>query len=200
MAEAVAADRARVGLDRQRLDGVLVGLGVRFELELVVVLVVLFGGSSACAVAVAVLALLLGGGDQLGEHPGERVHLVAAQLGARGEVRRLLREHALEPEHERVADLPLGRRRLTARVQLGERVVERAAPRGPGRQRDVRVLVGTQEGLAGPGFGSKGVGPNGQRVHRFARRMRDGFCQCVRHVCRAASSKGCAPRVQAPFA
>ena len=58
-------------------------------------------------VAVAVLGRLLVGGDQLGEHPGERVHLVAAQLGAGGESRRLLGEDAVEAEHERVADAPL---------------------------------------------------------------------------------------------
>ena len=50
--------------------------------------------------------LLLDGGDQLGEHPGERIHLVAAKLGSGGEVRRLLGEHALEAEHQRVAHLP----------------------------------------------------------------------------------------------
>ena len=62
------------------------------------------------AVPVAVLRSRppLVAGDQLGEHARERVDLVAAELGARGEARRLVREHALEAEHERVADLPAG--------------------------------------------------------------------------------------------
>ena len=48
-------------------------------------------------------------GDQLGEHSGQRVDLVAAQLGAGGEARRMLGDDALEAEHERVARLPLRR-------------------------------------------------------------------------------------------
>ena len=102
VAEAVAADRAGIDFDRQRLDDVLVKLDVRIELELVLRFVLLV----RLVVPVAVLALL-GGGDQLGEHPGERVDLMAAQLGAGGEMRRLLREDAFEPEQEGVAHLPL---------------------------------------------------------------------------------------------
>ena len=198
MAEAVAADRARVGLDRRGLDVFLVlalHLDLELELEVVVHLVLVL----RLVVAVAVLALL-GGGDQLGEHPGERVHLMAAELGAGGEVRRLLRQDPLEPEQERVPDLPLGRRLAAAGGELGEPVVERAAPSGPGRQHDVRILVGTQEGLAGPCFGSESVGPNGQRVPRFSRRVRNGFCQCLRHIRRAASSKGRARGFKPRFA
>ena len=82
------------------------------------------------AVAVPVLARLLVRGDQLGEHAGERVDLMAAQLGAGGELRRLLGEHAVEAEHERVVDAPLRRRLAAARVHLGERLVEGAAERG----------------------------------------------------------------------
>ena len=195
MPEAVAADRARVGLDRRLLD-VLLGLALdlEVELELVVDLVLLV----RLVVAVAVLALLCGG-DQLGEHSGERVHLMAAELGAGCEMRRLLGQDTFEAEQERVAHLPLGRRCIASCGQLGERVVERAAPRGPGRQDDVRVLVGTQEGLAGPCLGSESVGPDGQRVPRFSRRVRNGFCQCLRHVCTCRLLKGSRPRVQAPF-
>jgi hypothetical protein len=52
----------------------------------------------AVAVAVAVrLVVALARGDQLGEHPGERVDLVAAERGAGGGRRLRLCEHALEP-------------------------------------------------------------------------------------------------------
>ena len=44
---------------------------------------------------VAVLAVRLIRGDQLGQHPGERVDLVAPQLGAGRQVGRTLEEHAL---------------------------------------------------------------------------------------------------------
>ena len=53
------------------------------------------------------LRLDLGGGDQLGEHPRQRVDLMAAELSTRGEPGGPLAEHALEPEHQRVADLPV---------------------------------------------------------------------------------------------
>ena len=85
----------------------------------------------AVAVAVAVLVgVALVRGDQLGQHPGERVDLVAAQLGAGRELPARRREHALEAEHEAVADPPARRRRRGAGVDLGERVVERRAARG----------------------------------------------------------------------
>ena len=122
VAEAVAPLGARVLVRRRRE---LVGLAVVVELDGDVVLVLflfldeLLGGDGAVAVAPLPFAvLLLDRGDQLGEHPGERVHLVAAQLGAGGEVRRLLGEHALEPEHERVAHLPLGRGRLVSPASI----------------------------------------------------------------------------------
>ena len=63
--------------------------------------------------------------DELGEHAGERVDLVAPKLGARGGARGILGEHALEPEHEPVAHLPARRRLLETGVHLGDRVVER---------------------------------------------------------------------------
>ena len=105
-----------------------------------------------------VSALALGGRDQLGQHAGERVDLVAAQLGARGELRRALAEHALEAEHQGVAHLPVVRGLPRAGLDLGERVVERAAAGGPGRERVRRILVRVEEGLSGPGFGAEGGG------------------------------------------
>ena len=148
VAEAVAAHRAGVGLDRQRLLDLLVRVGLCLGLELVLCLVVLVGGSSwplpfpfSLFWAAAISSVSM---------PGERVDLVAAQLRAGGEMRRPFGEDSLEAEQQRVAHLPLGRRRRTARVQLVERVVERPAAGGSGREDDVRIVIGTQEGLAGP--------------------------------------------------
>jgi len=118
---------------------------------------------------------LLRGGDQLGEHAGERVHLMAAKLGARREMRRLLRENALEPEQQRVEHLPLRRRLLAPCGDLRQGVVERAPARGARCENAVRLLVAAEDGLAGPGFGPEGVDPNGRRFLRVSRRVRDGF-------------------------
>jgi hypothetical protein len=123
--------------------------------------------------------VLLGRSDQLGQHPGERVDLVAAQLGSRGEARRLLGEDALEPEHEGEADFPLQRRRLVARFHLGERRVERVPERRAGRQHDRSVLVGPQEGLARPGFRPKGRGFDAVRILRRCRSKGE----CLVHAC-----------------
>ena len=74
--------------------------------------------------------------------PGERVDLVAAQLGARGEARGLVRQHPLEAEHQRVADAPGRRGRLQAarpsprarrRAPGGGRCRAREPPRDPRR-------------------------------------------------------------------
>ena len=105
-----------------------------------VVLFLLFGLDLGLRGQVAVrerrLDLALVGGDQLGEHAGERVNLVPSQLKSRGEVRRLLREHPLEAEHQRVANLPVRRRRLVAALDLGaarrrRRACERCWERAP---------------------------------------------------------------------
>ena len=99
------------------------------------------------------LGLALVGRDQLGEHPGERVHLVAPQLGTGCEVRRLLGQHALETEHEREAHFPLGRRRLVPGLDLGQRLVERVPARRFGREHLGRILVAVEQGLTGPDSG-----------------------------------------------
>ena len=74
--------------------------------------------------------------------PGERVDLMAAQLGARGEGRGLVRQHALEAEHQRVANAPGRRGRLEAlapsprarrRAPGGGRCRAREPPRDPRR-------------------------------------------------------------------
>jgi hypothetical protein len=95
---------------------------------------------------------------------------VAAELSAGGELRRLLREDALEPERQAVPDLPLGRRLAPTRVDLRERVVEGPAPRGSGGENLGRVLVLVEEGLAGPGRGLSRGGR--QAVHRRWRKCR----------------------------
>ena len=96
------------------------------------------------------LGLALVGGDQLREHPGERVHLMAAQLGSGREVRRLLGQHALEAEHEREVHLPLRGRLLVAGLDLGERLVERIPARCSRREHLGRILVAVEQGLTGP--------------------------------------------------
>src|SRR5439155_24887806 len=107
MTEAEAPHRARIWTRPARrfvLD-VFPGVLARF----VVVLVHVRGDGlfdRANAVAVPVLVLLVRR-DQLRQHPRERVHLMAAQLGTGREMRRLLREDPLQPEHQREADLPL---------------------------------------------------------------------------------------------
>ena len=152
MAEAVAPGRTRI-----LADVLLRELQLFRQLDAEVVLFLLFdlrlGGGLALAVAVAVqLRLDLRCRDQLGQHPRERVDLVPAQLGARGEAGRTLAEHALEPEHERVADLPAVGRLLRAGLQLGERVVERPAAGGAFRERFGWVFVRVEKRFSCPGF------------------------------------------------
>ena len=83
---------------------------------------------------------------------------MSAQLGAGSESRRPLAEHPLETEHERVADLPAVRRLAFAAFHLGEGVVERPPPGGPGGENGAGVFLRVEEGLPGPGFGSEGGG------------------------------------------
>ncbi len=181
MAEAVAPLGARVLVRRRRE---VVGLAVLVELDRDVLLVLLLfldellDCDGAVGRPVPVAVLLLDRGDQLGEHPGERVHLVAAQLGAGCEARWLFGEDALEPEHERVAHLPLGRGSAEPRVHLGDRVVESPTNRRPRSQRGRGVVIGSKEGLSGPCFGPKGRGSDAfgrlPVVRRFDERLVHG--------------------------
>ena len=98
---------------------------VLLEVFLLVVRALLELHGVPVAVAVPVLRFVLVPGDQLGQHPGERVDLVAAQLRSRREPGRAVGQHALEAEHERVVHLPLGRRGAPAGVHLEECSVER---------------------------------------------------------------------------
>ena len=115
---------------------------------------------------------------------------MTAQLGARGEARRLLVEDALEPEHECEADFPLRRRPFVARFHLRECGVERVAEGRPGREHDRRVLVGAQEGLAGPGFRPKGRGFDAVRLLRRGRSKGE----CLVHAC--DTNAGAVPPLQ----
>ena len=142
------------------------------------------------------LGLALRGGDQLGEHPGERVDLVAAELGAGAEVRRLLAEHALEAEHQRVADLPVASRLGAPGLDLGERVVERAAPRRSRSEHLRGVLSGMQERLARP-LG-RALCRGGERT--LCHGHRQGLVDDLVHGgsdCRAASRSRKAPETPA---
>ena len=149
MAEAIAALGARVltlVLRRQLLVVLVLGLA-----QLVVLVDLWLGLGVPVAVAVLVLegrALIRG--DQLGEHPGERVDLMPSQLRARRGGGRLRGEDSLEPEHQAEADLPARRRSRAPGVELGERLVEGEAARGARRERLGWLLTGVEEGLAGP--------------------------------------------------
>ena len=171
VAEAVAPHRAGILAGELRL---VVGVGLlvgRLELVLLVgVLGLELRLGVAVAVAVQVLGLALVRRDQLGQHPGERVDLVLAQLGAGGGRGRLRREHALEAEQEAEPDLPARRRRAAAALDLDERLVERGATGRSGRKGFRRILAGMEEGLAGPFLRAERVG--GQAVRRVRRECR----------------------------
>ena len=122
------------------------------------------------AVPVLVLRVALVGRDQLGEHPGERVDLVLAELGPGGGRRWLHREHALEPEQEPEAHLPARRGALRPAVDLGQRLVERRPASRAGGQRFTRILAGVKEGLSGPFRRAERVGI--QTIRRVRRECR----------------------------
>jgi hypothetical protein len=86
------------------------------------------GAVASVATRLALRSLELGG--QRGERAGQRVDLVVVQLGAVEELRALLGEKPLEPEQQRVVAAPFERRHLVIRLDLRQRSVDRAAPRG----------------------------------------------------------------------
>ena len=105
--------------------------------------------SRRCRSAVAVGAATCCSAISSARVPGERVDLVRVQFGAVAQLRRFVGEQALQPEQQREVAAPLDRGVLGARRRARlQRGVERAAPRGPGRQR-LRPLAVEQEGLAG---------------------------------------------------
>jgi hypothetical protein len=167
-----AGIRARVGLLLHLfvddvLGRVVGGLVFLFQVRLA------FGDLRRRAVAVQ-LGLPLVRGDQLREHSGQRVDLMTPQLRAGCEVRLLLGEHALEAEHEAVLDLPRRRWRTASSLDLLEGVVERAPAGSAGREDLGGVFTLPEEGLAGPGFGSEGVGRQAvRRLRRCSRLLCD---------------------------
>ncbi len=100
----------------------------------------------------------------------------------------MVRELALEAEHERVADLPGRGRCAPARLHLVERVVERTTARAALREGLGRVFVGPEEGLARPRFRASGCGGQAVRFHprkgplvyRFVHRVQRGS-RCKRN-------------------
>jgi hypothetical protein len=157
MTEAIAAYGARIRADvgddlLVELDVYVAVLGV-VPVVAALVLLVLRQGLEP----VRFLRLALVRGDERREHAGERVHLVAAQLGARSEMGRLLAEDPLEAEHKRVAHAPGVRRPVVTEGDLGEGVVEGAPTRSSRRERGRRLLAGMEERLARPPLGARGV-------------------------------------------
>ena len=146
MSEAVPALRPRVLRDRRLVVGIDLGVVSLLAVVLVVGQVRLV----VVAVAVRRLRLPLVTRDQLGQHAGERVDLVPAQLGARAEMRRAVGQHALEAEHEGELDLPGGRGSPAPLLDLGYGFVERATACAPRRQHLRGIVVLSQERLAGP--------------------------------------------------
>ena len=103
----------------------------------------------------------------------------------------LLREHALEAEHQRVAHFHSGDGSRRPAADLGERVVERAARRacrGRGRR---RVLVGTQKGSPAQASARSASAADAVGRLRADRKLRGCLLPCVRHAWGAAL-KGCA--------
>jgi hypothetical protein len=101
-------------------------------------------------------------------------------------------DHALEPQHERVVDLPPGSGRALARFHLAQRLVESTSPGTPLCEGLERILVAAEERLARPRFGANGG--VGQRV-RFLRRvgrMIDGFLHGCNGRAAAQSNKDAA--------
>ena len=129
--------------------------------------------------------------DQLGEHPGERVDLVAAELRAGRKAGRMVGQLALETEHERVADLPGGRGRAPARLHLREGVVEGSTARAALRERLGRVFVGPEEGLARPRFRATGCGGQAVRFHPRKGPLVYCFVHRVQREVRCKMKRGC---------
>ena len=187
VAEAVAPRGARV----VAAEHALVGLVVDDPRVDVVVLVVEVGRLAVDRLGAVPVPVLLGitliRRDQLGQHAGERVNLVAPELrpGRRGGGRS--GEHTLEAQHEAVANAPPRRGRATTGVHFGDGVVERTASRGARRQRGGRVLTGVQERLAVPGLSAERGGFQAlRRLRRRMCRVEVGSCICAAHDWSAA--------------
>jgi hypothetical protein len=83
--------------------------------------------------------------DQLGEHPGKRIDLMAAELGSGEEMGSPVAQDTLEPEHEREVDLPLRGWRSPATLDLRDRSVEGATPCLSPCESNDRIFVRTED-------------------------------------------------------
>jgi hypothetical protein len=92
-------------------------------------------------------------GEQRGQRARERVDLVRGEDGAVDQRRLGDREHPLESEQQRELAAPLDRGDGRAGGHLGQRGVERPAPRGAGRERGREVVALRHEGFTGEAGG-----------------------------------------------
>jgi hypothetical protein len=97
----------------------------------------LLGGGSAVAAAVAADQEL---GLERDQRAGEGVDLVGRERGAVGQVRLLLRQQPLQPEHERERPPPLDRWLAAPLFHLLQGRVERGTARGVVRESGADVL------------------------------------------------------------
>ena len=84
-------------------------------------------------------------------------------------------EHALEPEHEAVAHLPVRTGGARARVHLQDSVVERTTARGARREGLSGIFAVTKERLARPRFRADRGGDQWVRHLRKDHRLMNGF-------------------------
>ena len=103
------------------------------------------GAGRRCRRPAAVAAEQQLGGER-DQRARERVDLVGRQGRAVRQVRLVLGEQPLEPEHQRVVAPPLDRRLVAAGVDLGEGGVQRARRAVPGGERRPGVLAVEHEG------------------------------------------------------
>ena len=133
-----------IGVGRRLLLGLLGGIPV--ERLLVRQLVALELDLARVELLERGAALAVAADQELGlerdQRARQRVHLVGRQRGAVGQVRLLLGQQPLEPQHQRELAPPLDRRLGAAGVHLLQRGVERRAARGcspPARWRRPRL-------------------------------------------------------------
>src|SRR3954454_3222688 len=117
----------------------------------------------------------LGLREERGQRARERVDLVGGEHGAVDECRLVLGEQAVEAQQQGPPAPPLRGRDLPAVGQLGERPVERGAPRSAGGERDGGVLALEQERLTGERSGPL------ELVGRWKGCDREGRCLRLSH-------------------
>src|SRR3954452_8156044 len=113
--------------------------------------------------------------EERGQRARERVDLVGGEHGAVDERRLVLGQQAVEAQQQRPPAPPLRGRDLPAVGQLGERPVERGAPRSAGRERDGGILALEQERLTGERSGPL------ELVGRWKGCDREGRCLRLSH-------------------